>query len=317
MCRRYPNTILRRLFVFNSFSTEVNNHVAPVKLKGLSDDPNSLIIFPPDGICEGGSMIDVHLQEVMSHACVKLILALERQMEFAEDCRIKNILPNALPLFTPYDDIDEIATLTNSAKLGGGLKSGPNTTSSSTAGSILNVTGLRSTISPPQIKPQQLYKKKPSGRIRKWMGDLSLQVCSPIDAIENYIPAIADCRALGDSLWLAGALDGYATAVLLLLQQIANGSSLNIDDIIGKDLKTITLSTASQLDGLSSLDTMSLEEKAYRLAEERTNEAIAIYARNIVFCTMEVECTLRLARLYEKCDLLPNKELMVNNLLHY
>lgn len=165
-------------------------------------------------------MIDVHLQEVMCNAAVKLILSLERQMDFAEDCRVKNIMPNGLALFTPYDDVDEIAQLNSSAKNNGvgvgrgGAGGGAGATGGTAAGLL---SGLRAA-NPASLKPQQLYKKKPSGRIRKWMGDLCLQVCSPIDAIEQFIPAIIDCRALGDSLWLAGALDGYATAVLLLLQ---------------------------------------------------------------------------------------------------
>ncbi len=57
---------------------------------------------------------------------------------------------------------------------------------------------------------------------------------------------------------------------------------------------------------------MYLPEKAYRLAEERANEAISIYSRSTVFGCMEVECTLRLAKMYEKSTVeLQNKEMMV------
>lgn len=49
--RRHENVLLCRVFVFNySFENSV-------PLKGPSGDPNSLIIFPPEGECEGGSMV--------------------------------------------------------------------------------------------------------------------------------------------------------------------------------------------------------------------------------------------------------------------
>jgi Transport protein Trs120 or TRAPPC9, TRAPP II complex subunit len=60
-------------------------------------------------------------------------------------------------------------------------------------------------------------KKLQSGRLRKFMGDLCMQVCSPVDALAHYSAAIADGRQCSDSLWLAGSLEGYASAILTLL----------------------------------------------------------------------------------------------------
>ncbi len=78
---------------------------------------------------------------------------------------------------------------------------------------------------------------------------------------------------------------------------------INIEDIIGKDLKTITPITDPLNPALQSIDPAAdgqistfpttAVEKAYRLAEERANEAVSIYAKSIVFCSMEVEGTLR------------------------
>jgi hypothetical protein len=106
--RRHPHIILKRLFVFN-FSFDLVLGKTCVPPKGLSEDPNnSLIIFPPEGFCEGGiSMVDVHLKEVMSHAAVKIILSLEKQMEICDDSRLKNNLPQNLILTTIHDDIEE------------------------------------------------------------------------------------------------------------------------------------------------------------------------------------------------------------------
>ena len=139
--RRHPNIILRRIFVFNYFlddpSQQKINRPAP---KTLSKDPSSVIVFPPEGNCsEGGvSMLDVHLQEVMSHASVKLIHSLEKQLNHCEEARLANNLPIYAQLTTQYDDLDE----------------------SDGAGS----------------KNRKAIKKGLSGRIHKWMGDLCMQV---------------------------------------------------------------------------------------------------------------------------------------------
>lgn len=52
-------------------------------------------------------MIDVHLKEVMSHASLSILLALEQQMKLCEESRISNRLPEQLPLSTLYDEIEE------------------------------------------------------------------------------------------------------------------------------------------------------------------------------------------------------------------
>eukprot|EP01038_Epipyxis_sp_PR26KG_P004766 gene4766-6686_t len=254
--RRHPNVVLRRLFVFNfSFDT------VSEPPRGLSNDSNSMVIFPPEGNCEGGSMVDVHLKEVMSHAAVKIILSLENQMELWEDARVKNAFPPKMELRSAHDDmIEDQAHLQNKD-------------------SLLPARNLKKSI-----------QKKPSGRIHKWMGDLSLQVCSPIDAAEHYSLAISECRALGDSIWLAGALDGYAATILLLIQL-----EFNLEEVIGRDLKSIMAVSPSG-------NPLTDVERGLKLAEERANEAISIYSKSVVFCSLEVECTLRLARMHESSE---------------
>jgi hypothetical protein len=90
--RRHPYIILKRIFVFNyPFDSTAPPPSPP------NDDPDSLNIFPPDGECEGGNMIDVHLHEVMGNAGVKIICALEQQMLLCEEARASGALP-AVPL---------------------------------------------------------------------------------------------------------------------------------------------------------------------------------------------------------------------------
>lgn len=142
--KRYQNVIVKRFFVFNySFdpSTSVKKQATPSYLSHPHSDPDAIQVLPPsDGICEGGNMIDVHIKEVMSVACVKLIMFFDEQLEAMENARVKGSIPTTLTnLTTPMDSIEDSVE-------GGASK-------------LLNS-----------------VKKRPYGRIRKWMGDLCLQV---------------------------------------------------------------------------------------------------------------------------------------------
>lgn len=117
-------------------------------------------------------------------------------------------------------------------------------------GSTLSVMGKK--LSSIQLKRQQ-------SRLKKWMGDISLQVCSPGDAMESYLSSIADLRSYSDNLWLAGALKGLAMSIFLVLRL-----ALPVDEFLGDKIKSI----ASQTNA-------TIEIAAYRLAEERFEEAIA------------------------------------------
>lgn len=62
--RRYPNIILKKVLVFNyNFDSS-----SSTRLKQLT--PGTLEIFPPDGDCEGGSMLDVHFTQVRFHEAI-------------------------------------------------------------------------------------------------------------------------------------------------------------------------------------------------------------------------------------------------------
>jgi hypothetical protein len=348
--RRHPNIVLRRIFVFNYTFDDPMTGLTSLPLHANVKDPQSLVIFPPEGPCGGDgpsasfppsssstaaaaaaadtlfasshrrhdstdssslagggmgvSMVDVHLNEVMSHAALRIILALEQQMRVCDEARARNVLPESLPLSTSFDDIEE-QQMQLAAASSGKRQQGP---------------------------ASLPFRKKPAGRIRKWQGDLSMQVCSPRDAVEHFQAAIVECRALGETMWLAGALEGYASAVLLLLQM-----QYNVEDILGKELRiggggitssgliggggggTGTSSSASAaavasgmtLSGDAYLLSESTIERAFCLVEERTVDAVSIYATNIMYCAMEVGCLMRLARLHETSPIELNRETKV------
>ena len=276
--RRHPHTVLKRILVFN-YSFEPVEGALPLAPSPLASDPQSLVVLPPDGACEGGSMVEVHLQEVLTDAIMRVLLTLEAQMVLCNEAKAKNISPPNMQFATIYDDIDD-------ASAAAGTKDAK------------------------AKKQQQLLaiKKKPGGRIRKWMGDLCMQACSPLDALEHYTNAIADCRALGDSMWLASALEGYVASIVLL-QKLG----LNPDEHIGKELKLITSNVLLMENPSGEPAMLSDSAKVLHLLEERANEALTIYSRNVVHCVLEVELTLRLARLHESDSSLEREQ----RVMHY
>ena len=148
-------------------------------------------------------------------------------------------------------------------------------------------------------------------------------MCSPVDAIEHFTQAIAECRSLNDQLWLAGALEGYATAILLLLKL-----KIPYDEVLAREIKhfnsSSSNSSSSSLSSISGTGSSSNSSssvmyqgnsdtfKLLRMAEERVSEALSVYSRHVVYCGLEVECTLRVARMFEEFALNhPEKEAKV------
>jgi hypothetical protein len=112
-----------------------------------------MVIFPPDGECEGGSMIDVHTKEIMGNVAVRIIQAIEDWLVGCEEVRLKLAsssaysstavsLPAWLPLKLNSDDLEE---------------------SIGASSSEIN----------------RRMRRRAPGRVQKWMGDLCMQVFDP------------------------------------------------------------------------------------------------------------------------------------------
>jgi len=207
--RSHPNLALRRLVVFNHDANSCSTgsrDASMTALRPLAGDPQSLEICPPEEEVDGRSHLETFLREAMTRACVKIFSVMLKEMQSCENCRDKNTFPRWLP---------------TSMKMGeagggsGGRKPGPT--------------------KPGSDEPSADDKKRHAGRLLKFMGDVSLQVCSPVDALEHFSAAAAACLANGDHLWHAAALEGHAAAMLTLLDQAPAAPVL--EAALGKDLK--------------------------------------------------------------------------------
>ena len=199
---------MRRLIVFNydyglTVSPSKSKKVEDLPiLRPLGDDPDSLIICPSESdnsqistikksesdnkISELSvtiSAVEGKLKLMLAGIALKIFESLQKEMTQCEECRTLGTFPQWLltatrkPRTNPSDDV-----ITNN-------------TNHSLA----------------------LAKKNQNGRLRKFMGDLCLQACSPIDAIGHYTAAVSDLRQTLDMLWLAGALEGFSAAILTLI----------------------------------------------------------------------------------------------------
>ena len=185
--RRYPSIILRRYFVFNYFEAKEGSPLLELTEKTTALDPYAMVIFPPDRECEGGSMIDVHTKEIMENVAVKLFAALEFHLLKCDEYRQKavqhvssyksnpqvtaaSLLPSWLSLSTSYDTVEYADT-------DAGLSTGP-TISFSMSGS--------------QTERNKKTKKRINGRMKKWMGDVCLQVC----ACGNILHQLLFCKGI-------------------------------------------------------------------------------------------------------------------------
>lgn len=110
--------------------------------------------------------------------------------------------------------------------------------------------------------------------------------------------AITECKNQGDSMWLAGSYEGFATSILWCLEL-----RIPLEEVVGRDLRNL-LQTG-----------LSTPTAVIKLVEERSAEALGLYARNIAFAGLEVECSLKIARMYEEAVSagLPDREQKVRS----
>jgi hypothetical protein len=72
--------------------------------------------------------------------------------------------------------------------------------------------------------------------------------------------------------------------------------------VLVKDIKTL----------LANISGMTVLNALIRVCEERSVEAMNLYTKNLVYCGLEVECALRLAKMHEHLTSPPDKQQKVS-----
>ena len=220
----------------------------------MSDDPHSLEICPTDGqeLDKGqevdevdklysNNLVTKHLRQVMTIAAGKIYSMLLREMQSCEECRIRHTFPRWLPSAMKMGGLKLVESVTseghkhsifvlenaNDEDHRGMVPQGTTNTSSS-----INISSSSNNHTNTSISSGLVDLNVLAGRLRKFMGDVCLQLCAPVDAIAHYAAAAVAYKTVSDPLWHAGALEGYAAAVLILLDQSPTATFLH--DTLGQ-----------------------------------------------------------------------------------
>ncbi|KAG5190654.1 hypothetical protein JKP88DRAFT_298339 [Tribonema minus] len=211
----YPHATLQRIFVFEH-SFEAGS------IPGY--DANRDIILPPEPEGEGGAeLLRRFLAEPLHNIAVALITQIEgwvRAYAAALSGGVAGKLSQymasarggggagaasaggdgALPPLRSPLDTDDDNPLANMGASSASLMS---------AASAVSLTGGGGKAA------DRARARRRWGRLRKWLGDLALLAGTPKDAVELYDAAAAEL-AKADPLWHAGALEGFAAALVAL-----------------------------------------------------------------------------------------------------
>jgi hypothetical protein len=139
-------------------------------------DPTTLVVFPPHEERDGGiSTVQFHCNMIMSDVGVRAIWGLELLMNQADFAKAKvGKVPSWIATTTVFDEYGEVCQL--------------KTFSADYPFVLLD-----------QNPEQKKSKKRFYGRMRKLMGDMCMQVCSPRDAADHYLAALTECKVHADA----------------------------------------------------------------------------------------------------------------------
>jgi hypothetical protein len=124
-----------------------------------------------------------------------------------------------------------------------------------------------------------------------------------LDAWDHYNLAISECRNQSDTVWLASSLEGSVSAMLAMYR--LGGSISEEISVLVKDIKSL----------LANVSGMTMLNALIRVCDERCVEAMNLYTKNLVYCGLEVECALRLAKMHEHLTPSPEKQQKVHTSL--
>eukprot|EP01135_Chromosphaera_perkinsii_P006745 Nk52_evm4s571 gene=Nk52_evmTU4s571 len=142
---------------------------------------------------------------------------------------------------------------------------------SSLLGGLAKSVSVAAPAPPPPLDPAKL-KKRGQARADKHLGDVYLMCASPAAALRYYQRALDQCRAQGDHLWAAGALEGMC-AVLCFKRKECSHDTFDAD-ILEKYSEAISFYLKAQ-----DAETVAIEAmfKLSRILIEMRLNALAAY----------------------------------------
>ncbi|CAM1328735.1 TRAPPC9 (predicted) [Pycnogonum litorale] len=156
-------------------------------------------------------------------------------------------------------------------------------------------------------------KKKILGRLKKHMGDLSLQSSLPSEALVHYTAAVGLLESTNDFLWLAAAYEGLCSASVILLYptlhyrrvSFTRNISLHAGSPPPPNKMRHGISNAQNLsNGMDLNDPKSQQCLTSDGIIEKYEDAIRFYSKFKIAAVIETECSVKAVRvlvIQEKC----------------
>lgn len=295
------DVVLQKIFLFNYPFDEQAGVQSKLNIGAFPAD--MLEIFPPASMQE---ILRAHCAELLGNVAVKLVLALDDQMSHCEastGVAVASAALSPLSLLTvsPFKSKAkvEMESPKNIKPLkptrsplpgdegGVDVEEAPKAVQGVEAALVDFHTHCASSSSSSR-RHLQSFKH---GRVRKWMGDLCMQVCSPLDALAEYTLSLAILKSAAvqsegeeeSVVWQAWAHEGIASSILLASDR--GLADIEIQDIVEPVEKTKTPTKRSVEERFDPLAT----------AEKHLEEALQLYGKRPHLIQAKVASLCKLA----------------------
>ena len=235
--KEFPHAVAKKVFCFgHSFGAAAaageGGREEKESLETMYANKEELVIFPPEGdhVDSGMSMVELHMGVMLNDVAVVVLSHLEGEVSRTRAGGGTSSTANSSSSSssaTPVKPGSSGGASSSSSSSGGGktaalAKRGGQWLAGlrspfdddSTAAAAKSTTTNNTTANSSSSSSSALVGVGGNhGRLNKWVGDLCLLAGTPQDALEAYIQAIGECKAAGEGLWQAGALEGWIAAV--------------------------------------------------------------------------------------------------------
>lgn len=165
----------------------------------------------------------------------------------------------------------------------------------------------------------RIYKKRCIGRMKKHIGDLSLQAGLPVEALSHYSSAVDNLKSINDWLWLASAYEGQCAASIILQYPpqfspaLHRNSSFPVGSSGNVKIKSVSHSR-SLPNSVESSDFKNFGKNVLSPDEilEKYKEIVSHYNKFHNAAVIELECNLKASRVL----ILQEKYLHASEFLH-
>jgi hypothetical protein len=293
--RPLPGSIIRRLFVFNSFDEGISLDLQSNDAKSLGTE---LVVFPPsqpvmseDDDKPQFTMLELHLTVIVNDIAVSIFRQHESRIK-RNDAEVTSSSSTAASLVKAVSAIAD--------KRRRSIRSNP----------LLTPIDEQEWSKSQNTKDSESKRKKQVARREKLSADLALLAGSPLDAYKRYVKAAELTKATFDPIWNAAAMEGIAASLVAM----ADVGGAGVDEFLASEYNSSGPDdthegrkkaglAATILDDVKDLITQAPPPATLPAAVyTHAMDALNIYAKNVRLSSLYSELALKLAKYMAKSE---------------